>query len=466
MRYINNYKAEDMEKNELITLKIDSLTNEGCGVGRCDGIAVFVRGTAPGDTVLARILKVQKTYAYAKVEEIIEPSAHRIDPGCDVFGRCGGCSFQHIDYAAELSAKENFVRDAFERIGGLSIEIEPIISTGRTERYRNKAQIPVAIQDGKPVCGFYSPRSHRVIPCADCRLEPEIFSEITGEIINFVTSRKLSVYDEATHEGCLRHIYLRHGFYSHEVMICLVLSSFDAVYRDLADQLCKKFPDVKSVVVNINPNDTNVILGEREIPLVGSGKIRDTICGIDVELSAKSFYQVNTEAAELVYRKAAEYADLRGSETVLDLYCGAGTIGLSVAKKVKKLIGVEVVPDAVENAKINAKLNGIGNADFICGDAGTVANTLLRNRESPDVIFLDPPRKGCDGATIAAVAAMSPSRVVMISCNPATAARDVKAFADAGFTPVKACPADMFPRTCHVETVVQLINSHHPADIN
>lgn len=445
-----------MQKNDIVTLEVTALSSEGSGIARHDGMVVFVPFSAVGDVAECRILKVQKSYAYAKIERMITSSMHRVEPDCEAFGRCGGCALRHISYAEELRAKEQFVRDAMERIGGLNIPIEPIISTGVTDRYRNKAQLPVASIDARPVCGFYSQRSHRVIPCDDCKLEPEIFSDISREILDYQQKNSLSCYDEERGKGLLRHIYLRRGHHSGEIMVCLVVTEKTHAYDALVDVLKEKFPQIKTVILNINSERTNVILGKRNVNIFGDGKICDAICGVEVEISAHSFYQVNTAAAELVYKKAAEYAELKGGETLLDLYCGAGTVGLSMADGAGRLIGVEVIADAIENARKNALRNGIKNAEFIVGDAGTIAQSLAERGERPDVITVDPPRKGCDQKTLDAIAEMSPERVVMISCNPATAARDVKYLCERGYRAEKVCPADMFPRTNHVECVISI----------
>ena len=445
-----------MNKNDTVTLEITGLTSEGAGVARCGGMAVFVPFSAVGDRAECRILKVAKNYAYAKIERLLTPSPDRAEPLCPVYTKCGGCCFRHITYSAELRAKEQIVKDAIQRLGGLDIPLEPIISAGQTDGYRNKAQLPVSDSENGPVCGFYSQRSHRVVPCESCRLSSEIFSEISAAIMKYQRSKGLSCYDEASGKGLLRHIYLREGHYSGEIMVCLVVTKPTGAYNELAAELPTRFPKVKTVLLNINPDKTNVILGKREIVLFGSGKIRDIMCGIAVELSAQSFYQVNTEAAEAVYRKAAEYADLKGGETLIDLYCGAGTVGLSMSSGIKRLIGVESVPEAIENAKENASRNGIRNAEFIAADASEAAEMLAERGERPDVVVVDPPRKGCDRRALDAIIRMSPSRIVMISCNPATAARDIKYLCERGYIAEKACPADMFPRTNHVETVVLL----------
>ena len=445
-----------MTKNEVIRLEITSVANDGSGVGRYEGAAVFVPFSAVGDILDCRVLKVLKNRAYAKIERIVSPSPDRIPPDCPAYLKCGGCCFRHISYAAELRAKAGFVSDAFRRIASLTPEFEPIIPAPSTQRYRNKAQMPVAEGEDGPVCGFYSVRSHRVIPCGDCLLAPKEFSDICKRILEYQKKKSLSCYDEITGSGLLRHIYLRRGHYSGETAVCLIVTRATHAYDGLAKELAGEFSDIKTVILNINPEKTNVITGEREIILYGGGRINDTICNIGVELSAKSFYQVNTPAAEAVYRKAAEYASLTGRETVLDLYCGAGTVGLSMAKDARRLIGVEVVPQAVENAKKNALRNGAKNAEFIAADAAEAAKSLCDRGERPDVVIVDPPRKGCYPATLAAIAEMSPERVVMISCDPATAARDCLSLTKAGYALSKVCPADMFPRTRHVETVCLL----------
>lgn len=446
-----------MKKNDIVRLKITALTNEGNGVGRYDSMAVFIPFTAVGDEIDCRIVKLNKNFAYGRIESIISSGESRIAPDCPVYNKCGGCAFRHITYEAELSAKSDFVFDCFKRIGGFNVESEPILPASLETRYRNKAQLPVSDFDGKAKYGFFSPRSHRVIPFYDCLIQPEIFCRVADEVIAYHNAMCLESYDEGTGRGLLRHIYIRQGYHSGELMLTLVVTEKTDVYNALVNTLVDKFSQIKTVLLNINPKNTNVILGDEEITLFGQGKICDTMCGNLISISSKSFYQINTPAAEGVYEIAKEYASLKGGETLLDLYCGAGTVGLSMADKVKKLIGVEIIPQAVENAKQNAKANGVENAEFICGDAGVVASKLAKRNERPDVIVIDPPRKGCDSATLDAMLAMSPERVVYISCNPATAARDCKYLCENGYMLKRIRPADMFPRTTHVETVALLI---------
>lgn len=445
-----------MNKNDIVTLEITSLTSEGSGIARYDGIVIFVPLTAVGDVIDARILKVHKTYAYAKIERIITPSPDRIENDCCTFGKCGGCVFRHISYSAELRAKEQIVRDAFERLGGLDlsqVNFLPIAASVLSERYRNKLQMPLGKTDNGIISGFYSERSHRIVPIEDCKLQPKIFSEIVTFIKKRAAMLKISVYNEEKNEGVLRHIYLRRGHYSGEICVVIVARRKVPEFQKLSRELAEKFPEITGVVLNLNSDKTNVILGEREITLVGKSEISDRMCGVKAEISPKSFYQVNTPAAENLYRKAAEFAE-PGGKTILDLYCGAGTIGLSMAHKAEKIIGAEIVPEAVENARKNALLSGIDNAEFVTADAAEAAAMFAERGLAPDVIILDPPRKGCGEAVLAECVKMNPERIVMISCNPATAARDCKLLAENGYLPRSVQPFDLFPRTKHVECVV------------
>lgn len=445
-----------MNKNDIITLEMTALTSEGSGIGKHEGMAVFVPKTAVGDIIEARIVKVLKSYAYGRIERIITPSPDRIENDCPVFGKCGGCVYRHINYQAELAAKDRVVRDAFERIGGLHPEFLPICGSELTERYRNKLQMPFAKSDGgEIVSGFFSERSHRVIPVNDCKLQPEVFSEIVGFVKQKCGELRISVYNEQKHEGVLRHIYLRKGSSSGEICAVLVAKRKVPEFVKLASELMQKFPEIKGVVLNINPDRTNVILGEREITLCGRADISDEMCGVGFDISPKSFYQVNTPQAEKLYAQAAEFAEPRG-KTLLDLYCGIGTIGLSMAKDAARVIGAEIVPEAVENARKNARQSGFENAEFICADAAEAAGRLVENGLRPDVILLDPPRKGCGAETIASCVKMAPDRIVMISCNPATAARDCKLFSESGYSVEKVRAFDLFPRTRHTECIVKL----------
>lgn len=447
-----------MQKNEIYTVEIEDLTAEGNGVCHIEGMAVFVPETAVGDQLKIKIVKVLKNYAFGITEEIIVPSADRTESDCIYHRQCGGCTFRHISYEKELELKEKIVRDAFERIGKLSPDFLPIIGCESRTRYRNKAQYPVsADKEGNLVCGFYAKRSHRIVPVEDCLLQPEIFKKTVNIILDYAREKKISAYREENNTGIMRHIYLRKGHYSGEMMVCIVVRKpIERELKGLVKRLTGEISCIKSIIMNINPKQTNVILGKKNVTLWGSDTITDIMCGNETEISPLSFYQVNTPQAEKLYGAAKEFAGLSGNERILDLYCGAGTIGLSMADKAKYVLGVEVIPEAVENAKRNAVGNGIENAEFICGDAGETAEKLSHENMLPDVIIADPPRKGCDTQTIDAICRMNPQRVVMVSCNPATAARDCALLGERGYSTEKVQPVDLFPGTSHVECVVLL----------
>ncbi len=444
-----------LRKNEVYEAEITGMTTEGSGVARIDGIAVFVPMTAVGDRLRVKIVKVLKSYAFGIIDELLSPAPNRCEADCPVFRQCGGCVFRHVTYEEELHYKEDFVRDAFTRIGKLSPEFEPILGDDIRHGYRNKAQYPVAMQDGKLVCGFYARHSHRVIPFTGCLLQPQIFTDILDYLLPALQKAGISAYDEQTHTGMLRHIYLRRGYHSGEISLCFVVrKSIRRHIRTLLPEIQAAFPGLVSITESVNSEKTNVIMGKTVDVLAGKTTISDTMCGNAIEISPQSFYQVNTKQAERLYGIAKEYAQLQGGELLLDLYCGAGTIGLSMADRAGKLIGAEVIPEAVENARENAARNGVQNAEFICGDAGNIAAHLQDQGIVPDVVVLDPPRKGCDMTAINAVVAMQPARIVMISCNPSTAARDAAAFAERGYTVEKMRAVDLFPGTSHVVCVV------------
>lgn len=449
-----------MKKNEIVRLNIVSMTADGKGVGKTqDGQVVFVPLTAVKDEADVRILKVLKNYSFGKIEKLITPSSERIDCDCDCFSQCGGCVYRHISYDEELKIKEQRVKDALIRIGGLKdVKISPIIGSENSDRYRNKAQIPIGLNSANEVItGFYANHSHRIISCDDCKLQPEVFAQITKVVKEFITLTKASVYNEETHSGAIRHLYIRCGEKTGEIMVCIVanankLKNSDLLVKMLLD--CSK--NIKSIILNINREKTNVVLGKKNIILYGAGYINDILCGLKIRINPLSFYQVNRSQAQILYNKVNEYADLTGEETVLDLYCGTGTIGLTTAKNARNLIGVEIVKQAVEDAKINAEINGINNARFICGDAQKAVELLKQEGIKPDVIIIDPPRKGSTLQVISYIAEASPQKVIYVSCDPATLARDLKLFEEFGFKAEKVTPVDMFPRTAHVETVVLL----------
>ncbi len=449
----------ELKKNDIIELNITAMSSEGSGIGRTeDGMAVFVPMSAIGDKLRVKILKVKKTHAFGKIEEILNSSVDRVEPSCPVFRLCGGCVYSHITYEAEVKIKEQRVRDAISRIGGIDTKINPILSAETPCRYRNKAQIPVGLSsDGKPAMGFFSRHSHRIVDSMDCELQPEIFLTASKVLRDFIEEKNLSVYNEETHRGLIRHLYLRLGEVSGELMVCIVINGSKIPFEEeLVSRFIQALPQVKSIIINSNTEKTNVIVGKKFRTVHGNGYITDTLCGLDFMLSPQSFYQVNHNQAEKLYAFAKEYAQLKDTDVLMDLYCGTGTIGLSMAKDCKELIGVEVVPEAIEDANKNAKANGIENARFICADAAKAAQALKDEGVTPDVVILDPPRKGCDSALIHTVNEMAPKRVVYVSCDPATLARDLKLFAELGYETKEVTPVDMFPRTSHVESVARL----------
>ena len=446
-----------LNKNDIIDLEITGLTNEGCGIGKYNGFVIFVPFSAVNDRLKVRIVKVNKSHCYGKIEEITVPSPDRITPDCKAFGKCGGCDFRHITYEAELRAKEQFIRDSFTRIGGLSPEFLPIIGNTIQNGYRNKAQYPVGKNEkGEAVCGFFANHSHRIIPCESCMLEPTVFSEIKSFILEAAKEYKISAYNEAEHSGVLRHICIRKGHHSGETCVTLVVRRNVPQLKALAFELRKKFSEISSITVNINKDKTNVIYGKEEKILFGADSITDKMCGKIFSVSPLSFYQVNTPMAEVLYKKAAELAQPDG-KTIIDLYCGAGTIGLTMADRAKSVIGVEIVEDAVINANENAKLNNAENVRFICGDAGQATDILVNEGIKADVVIVDPARKGCDERTLANIVKFNPDRVVMVSCNAVTAARDCKYLEEHGYKCISVQGVDLFSRTRHVECVVKII---------
>ena len=446
-----------LKKNQIEEAEITAMSSDGNGIAKIDGMVVFVPYTAVGDKLKIRIVKVQKNYSFGIIEEILEPSPDRVDDHCPVYKKCGGCAFRHISYEAELRHKAEFVQSNLRRLGGLDPVMLPITPSPLVQGYRNKAQYPIREYDGKIEAGFFAKRSHRVISCASCDLQPAFFEQILEYTKQFLEEYHISAYDEQTGKGKVRHLYIRYGEVSGEVMVCLVVNSERLPHAaEYVEGLLKVCPQVVSVVLNINREQNNVILGQKCITLYGKDTIEDTLCDVRFELSPLSFYQVNRQAAEKLYRLAAEMAQFEGNELLIDLYCGAGTIGLSMTSNVRELIGVEIVPDAVENAKENAKRCGVENARFICADAKEAAAQLAAENLHPDVIVVDPPRKGCDLEVLQAISAMAPKRLVMISCNSASLARDCKELEALGYHLEKAAPVDLFPRTTHVETVVLL----------
>ncbi len=449
-----------LKKNDEFNLKITGYTSEGGGVGKIDGQAVFVENTAIGDEILCHIIKAKNTYAIGKAMKIIKPSKSRIEPECEAFKSCGGCSFAHIKYEDELKAKEQKVKDAFARIGGMTPPFAPIVASPETTRYRNKAQYPVRRDNGILNIGFYAKKSHRVIDGGDCLLQPVEFTEIIEIFRKWINNNNITVYSESTNIGLVRHIYLRKAFATGEIMVCVVINGKTLpCYENLLSEL-KSVDGFKTLVLNINRKNTNVVLGDECVALYGDGYITDILCNVKVKISPLSFYQVNRNGAQLLYEKAAQYADVKKDDDILDLYCGTGTIGLSMASKAKSVTGVEIIPEAIEDAKVNAEINNFTNTRFICGDASTAAEVLKSEGITPKTIILDPPRKGCAPELLKTVTEINPEKIVYVSCDPATLARDCERLGTLGYDVVEVTPVDMFPRTSHVESVALLIQSN------
>jgi len=456
-------------KNDIVELTVTGVTGEGSGVARytdgdipAPGLVVFIPYTAVGDRLLCRIVKVQKTHAFGRVEELLTPSTDRqMDAGCPVYGRCGGCVWRHVTYEAECRYKQAWVEDTLRRVGGLDIQPLPLVGADAPDRYRNKAQFPVAAGDEGVRMGFFAPRSHRLVACTDCALQPAAFSAVLEAVAAWMDENGVAAYNEENHTGLVRHVYIRQGAVTGQMMVCLVCTSgkLPAV-PDLTRRVREAAPALTCLCVNINPHRTNVILGERGYTLWGEDAIEDVLCGLRFRLSPHSFYQVNHAQTEKLYALAAEAAGLTGGEVLLDLYCGTGTIGLSMAAQAGQIIGVEVVAQAVEDARRNARENGIDNARFLCADAAQAAVQLEKEGIRPDVVVLDPPRKGCDEDLLKTVARMAPTRVVYVSCDPATLARDLARFATLGYETRQIQPVDLFPRTAHCENVACLTRSH------
>lgn len=451
-----------MKKNDVIQLHITGMSAEGNGVARSEadgGMVVFIPFTAVGDTVTARIVKVEKTHAFGRVEKIEHPSPDRLahnGTDCAVFGKCGGCVYRHITYEAECRYKWQRVADALQRVGGLDIVPQPLVTCGVPDHYRNKAQYPVAAGEHRALIGFYAPRSHRVVEQRDCLLQPPIFREILDVVARYIKKTGLSIYDETTGSGVLRHIYIRQAPATGELMVCLVCTSGKLPHPEQLIDPLRQIDGVVSVSVNLQKKDTNVILGDQGFVLWGKDTVTDILCGLKFRLSARSFYQVNSPAAEKLYTLAAEKAECTEQDVLLDLYCGTGTIGLTMAHRVKQLIGVEIVAPAVEDARRNAEANGVENARFICADAAQAAAQLEKEGLHPDLVVVDPPRKGLDSSLPALLQRMAPRRIVYISCDAATMARDCARLQQCDYRVDSVTPVDLFPRTAHVESVVSL----------
>ena len=445
-----------LTKNQIYEAQITDYTAEGQGVAHIEGCAVFVPNAIAGERVRLKITLARKTWAVGKITEILEKSPHRVNRECPVAKKCGGCDFWHMDYEEECRLKAQRVKDCLNRIGGESIDEMPILAAPTCLGYRNKAQYPVASEKGRAYAGFFQAGTHQVVENDRCRILPEETDRVKDIVMSYVNKYQVPVYDELTGRGLLRHIYVRRGAVSGQILVCLVVNG-DGLPKisTLIDSL-KAVPGFATLVLSVNTKKGNAVLGDKFLTLYGPGYIEDTLCGLSFRLSPRSFYQVNHHQAQRLYESAISLAEIGKEDLVLDLYCGVGTITLAMAAAAGKVLGVEVIPQAVEDAKDNAARNHIENAEFFCADAGTAALRLEAEGIHPDIITVDPPRKGLSLDAIEAIAKMSPKRLVYVSCDPATLARDVALLKERGFEVKKALCADLFPRCSHVETVVLL----------
>lgn len=451
------------KKNDIVSLTITDMAEGGEGIGRTNGYPLFVKDAVVGDTVEAVVTKAGKSYGYGRVLKILTPSPDRAEPRCPVAAPCGGCQLQALSYPAQLAFKANKVRQHLIRLGGfdegpIAGISEPIIGAESPFGYRNKAQIPFGTdREGRVIAGYYAGRSHRIVPMTACPLNQDGFNRVLGILLDFANEYHLSAYDEETGRGLLRHALIRHAKGSGQWMVSLVMNGRRLPHADELVRRLMEIPGMTDVSLNVNTRRDNVILGDELIPLAGPGHIEERIGGLRFHLSPLAFFQVNPEQTEKLYAKALEYAGLSGKENVWDLYCGTGTISLFLARQAACVRGVEIVAPAIENARENARLNGIGNAEFFVGKSEEVfpAHLAAHPEETPDVVVLDPPRAGCGGALLDALHACRPERIVYVSCNSATLARDLKILCEGGgYRPERVCPVDMFPQTTHVETVV------------
>lgn len=443
-------------KNQVYTVEIQSVTNEGMGIAKIDGFVIFVKDAAKGDICDILVLKVNKNIAYAKIQKMITLSKDRKASECKFYERCGGCNFWHINYQAECQVKKDLIQNNLKKIGGLDIKLKEFIPSEAVKNYRNKAQFPLKLsKEGQVEIGFYKKRSHDVIDIDDCIIQDEVNKEVISFFRNYIDKEKLTIYDEMTNKGLIRHIFTRIGRKTNQLMIVIVINGYKIPDEEmLKKELLSKFGNLVSIVLNFNFDNTNVILGEKSRVLYNQEYIEDYIGDKVFKISYRSFFQVNPEQTKKLYDKALEYVSLTGNETLIDLYCGVGTISIYMADKAKKVIGVEIIEDAIKDAKENARLNNADNCEFYCGDAKDLASKLKKEGITADVILVDPPRKGLEESLINTIAEISPKRVVYISCDSATLARDLKIFCQSGFEVSKVCGVDMFPRTGHVETVV------------
>ncbi|HJV17770.1 MAG TPA: 23S rRNA (uracil(1939)-C(5))-methyltransferase RlmD [Bacillales bacterium] len=451
-----------VQKNEYIDVVFEDLTHDGAGVAKIDGYPLFVPNGLPGEKAKVKVIKANKGYGFGRLIELYEKSPFRVEIVSSEAHKYGGCQLEHISYEGQLKYKENQVRQVLTRIGKLEdVTVHPILGMENPWHYRNKAQVPVGEKEGKLIAGFFKPRSHEIVDTDESLIQIPEVNEAVQIVKEICSELGIPAYHEESHKGVLRHIMARYGKKTGELMVVIITRTADLPQKNkLVEQIIARLPKVKSIVHNVNSKRTNVILGEKTSLLWGNEVIYDYIGNVKFAISALSFYQVNPDQTQVLYEKALEYADLNGEEAVIDAYCGIGTISLFLAQRANKVFGVEIVPEAIEDAKRNAELNGITNAEFAVGEAEVVIPKWYKEGNAADVLVVDPPRKGCDEALLQTIIEMKPKKVVYVSCNPATLARDLRILEDGGYKTVEVQPVDMFPQTTHVECVSQLILSN------
>lgn len=443
-------------KNERFTATVEDYTHEGMGVVKVEGYPIFIPDVLKGEEIDFKVVKANRKFGFGKTLEVKEASNNRINPPCPYYFQCGGCQIQTLDYLEQQQFKTSTVDKTINRMGKLNLEIESIIGAEAPFNYRNKSQIPVQFNDGKVEMGFYRPRSHDIIDIDDCLIQKDIHNELMVFIRDEFNKARISVYDEALHQGLVRHVIIRSNHDDSEVQIAFVTNGKKNLFEPVIEAITKQFPMVTSIVQNINDQKTNVIFGDETITLYGNAYITDTLLGRQFRIKAKSFYQVNHAQTEKLYQKAIELADLKGDETIIDTYCGIGTIGLCATESAKNIIGIESVESAVLDARENAVLNGVDNAEYHLGKSEDVMKRLVSQGVEPDVVFVDPPRKGCHPEFLEALAEVAPEKIVYVSCNPSTLQRDLNYLTEQGYKAGPVTPVDMFPQTNHVEAVVRL----------
>lgn len=451
-----------IQKNDELTIDIHDIGSQGEGIGRYEGYTLFVNNATIGDKVKIKVTKAKKNYGYGRIIEILDPSPYRVEPICKIADKCGGCSLQHLDYEKQLDYKQNKVISCLERIGKFDtsrIELEPIIGMEEPYYYRNKVQLPIGLdKEGHVVMGFYARRTHSIIDMDECYIQSEINNDIFDLVRTFIKDNNISIYDEKDHEGLVRHIVTRVGFTTGEIMVCLVINGKKLPHSEKLVKELIKVPGMTSIALNFNLDNTNVIMGEEGQTIWGKDYIIDYIGNVKYQISPTSFYQVNPIQTKIIYEKALEYADLNGSEVVWDLYCGIGTISLFMAQKAKMVYGVEIVEDAILDARRNAQINNIENTQFFVGPAEELLPMKYKEENIyADIIVVDPPRKGCEESLLNTIVDMSPKKVVYVSCDPATLSRDLNYLAGKGYELKKIQPVDQFPHTAHVEAVALLV---------